>query len=255
MRRNATPNLQLNICSAGAARVWIEQCLSASPWAGLAQYNTQFAALHSTLQVVNQSLKDGISCQLAVLTPDTAEQLAQTWPEQVERLGSLGYAATGWIALANDTAPYDITSPDKLKQTLRDLEVLLVPDRVASSGGRHLHHVLQALMLSDDDLPPIRSFPGGAQAVAALSQHVGQRVMACAQSTEVQGSSHARYLGPFPAPYALSTEYVVVLVRTNPPIIDASVSETIELTRQLGHHLCDPVHQARRRELGFECSL
>lgn len=252
MTAPVSAQLQVHILSAGAARVWIEQTLSATSWADLATYCARYAALQSTLGEVNRCLAQGLPCHLTVLTPDTARTLQQAWPGQVECLGSLGRAATGWVVLASDQQTYDISTPAALRQTLRELDVLLMPDLQASSGGRHLGHVLQQLGLTAGDVQAMRSFAGGAQAVAALADHAGSRVMACAQSTEVQGASHVRYLGPFPSPHDLSTEYVVVLVRPLPEPLAPQDPEEVELARRLGLQLCDPHLRTHRLQLGFE---
>ena len=247
---STTPPL-VEICSAGAARVWIEQCLAMPQWANAGHYNTRFAALQNTLDEVNRRLHEDHPCHLAVLTPDATQGLLQQWPERVEWLGSLGLADTGWVTLANDNRAYDLSTPEALRHTLGGLDALLVPDLQASSGGRHLKQVLQQLNLLEAPRPPTRSFPGGAQAVTALTDHVGQRVMACAQSTEVQGSSHARYLGPFPPPYALATEYGIALIHPPPNLMAPEVKSSTDLARQLGLFLCDPLQQPQRQVLGF----
>lgn len=252
MTMPSSARLQVHLYSAGAARVWIEQCLSASSWVGLANYTARYAALQSTLNQVHLCLSQGLPCHLAVLTPETALELQQAWPERVEHVGSLGRAVTGWVVLAVDQQVYDISTPEALGQTLRELDVLLVPDLQTSSGGRHLDRVLRQLHLKNSGIQTMQSFPGGAQAVAALKDHVGSRVMACAQATEIQGADHARYLGPFPAPFELSTEYLVVLVRPQPGPRASQDAEAVRLARDLGMHLCDPQLHARRTRLGFE---
>ncbi|MEY2658018.1 MAG: hypothetical protein ACO3AC_12075 [Hylemonella sp.] len=252
MKPSGSARLQVHIFSAGAARVWIEHTLSAPDWSDRANYPARYAALQSTLTEVNRCLSQQLPCHLTVLTPDAARTLQASWPDRVECLGSLGRAATGWVVLANDPQHYDISSPAALSQTLRGLGVLLVPDLQASSGGRHLDQVLHQLQLAEGGIQSMRSFPGGAQAVAALAAHAGTRVMACAQSTEIQDADHARYLGPFPAPYGLSTEYVVVLVRPLSGPLAAQDVAGFELARKVGLYLCDPRLHAQRRQLGFE---
>jgi hypothetical protein len=131
------------------------------------------------------------------------------------------------------------------------LDVLLVPDLQQSSGGRHLQHVLDQLAISAADMPAVQSYAGGAQAVAALSAHAGQRVMACAQSTEVQAASHAHYLGPFPAPHGLFTEYAVAAVRPHPDDHDPEAQTPWTVACDLARYLCSPSQQVRRQALGF----
>jgi hypothetical protein len=97
----------------------------------------------------------------------------------------------------------------------------------------------------------VQSYAGGAQAVAALSAHAGQRVMACAQSTEVQSASHALYLGPFPAPHGLFTEYALAAVRPHPDNHDPEAQAAWKLACDLARYLCSPSQQARRLALGF----
>jgi molybdate transport system substrate-binding protein len=241
----------VEICSAGAGRVWIEQCLAMPQWAPLAQYRSCFAALQSTLDEVNRRLEEGQDCHLCVLTPDAIRSLQSRWPERIDGLGSLGQAETGLVALAGDGQTYDVATVQALRNTLMSLDVLLVPDLLQSSGGRHLQRVLDQLALSASDMPTVQSYPGGAQAVAALPAHAGQRVLACAQSTEVQTAPHAHYLGPFPAPHGLSTEYAVAVVRPHPSNHDPEAQTAWSVACDLARYLCSPDQQARRLALGF----
>ena len=196
---SALTSTLVDICSAGAGRVWVEQCLAMPQWAQMAQYRTRYAALQITLDEVSRRLEQGQDCHLCVLTPDAIRSLQSRWPERIDWIGSLGQAETGWVSLAGDG----------------------------------------------------QSYAGGAQAVAALSAHAGQRVMACAQSTEVQSASHALYLGPFPAPHGLFTEYALAAVRPHPDNHDPEAQAAWTLACDLARYLCSPSQQARRLALGF----
>jgi hypothetical protein len=241
----------VDICSAGAGRVWLEQCLAMPHWAQMAQYRTRFAALQSTLDEVNGRLEEGQDCHLCVLTPDAIRTLQSRWPSRIDALGSLGQAETGWVSLAGDGQSYDVATAQALRQTLMSLDVLLVPDLQQSSGGRHLQRVLDQLDIPAAEMPAVQSYAGGAQAVAALTAHAGQRVMACAQSTEVQAASHAHYLGPFPAPHGLFTEYAVAAVRPHPDNHDPEAQTVWTVACDLASYLCSPSQQAMRQALGF----
>jgi hypothetical protein len=241
----------VDICSAGAGRVWLDQCLDIPQWAQMAKYRTRYAALQSTLDEVNRRLEEGQDCHLCVLTPDAIHSLQNRWPNRIDALGSLGQAETGWVALAGDGQSYDVATVQALRQTLMSLDVLLVPDLQQSSGGRHLQRVVDQLDIPAEDMPAVQSYSGGAQAVAALAAHASQRVMACAQSTEVQAASHAHYLGPFPAPHGLFTEYAVAAVRPHPDDHDPEVQTAWKVACDLALYLCSPSQQARRMALGF----
>jgi hypothetical protein len=241
----------VDICSAGAGRVWLEQCLAMPHWAQMAQYRTRFAALQSTLDEVNGRLEEGQDCHLCVLTPDAIRTLQSRWPSRIDALGSLGQAETGWVSLAGDGQSYDVATAQALRQTLMSLDVLLVPDLQQSSGGRHLQRVLDQLDIPAAEMPAVQSYAGGAQAVAALTAHAGQRVMACAQSTEVQAAFHAHYLGPFPAPHGLFTEYAVAAVRPHPDRHDPEAQTAWSVACDLARFLCSPNQQAQRQALGF----
>ncbi len=243
----------VEICSAGAGRVWIDQCLALPQWSPKAQYRTRYAALQSTLDELDRRLTEGQDCHLCVLTPDAIRSLQSRWPHRIEWLGSLGQADTGWVAAAGDGQAYCVETVEALRQSLISLDVLLVPDLQQSSGGRHLQRVLDELAIPPSDMPAVESFAGGAQAVAALSAHAGQRVMACAQSTEVQTAPHAHYLGAFPAPYALSTEYAVAAIRSHPDNQDSETQTAWSVACDLGRYLCSPSQQAMRSALGFAC--
>ena len=248
---NSLTSTLVEICSAGAGRVWIEQCLALPQWAQVAQYRTRFAALQSTLDEVDRRLLEAQDCHLCILTPDAIGSLQSRWPERIEQLGSLGLAETGWVSLAGDQNNYPVQTVQALRQTLMSLDVLLVPDLQQSSGGRHLQRVLTQLDIPALEMPLMQSFAGGAQAVAALPEYVGQRVMACAQSTEVQASLHAHYLGSFPAPHSLATEYAVAAVRPHPDNHDREAQTAWSVACDLGRYLCSPNHQALRTALGF----
>ena len=241
----------VDICSAGAGRVWVDQCLAMPQWAQMAQYRTRYAALQSTLDEVNRRLEEGQDCHLCVLTPEAIRFLQTRWPERIDAVGSLGQAETGWVSLAGDAQSYDVATVQALRQTLMSLDVLLVPDLQQSSGGRHLQRVLDQLAIPAADMPVMQPYAGGAQAVAALSGHAGQRVMACAQSTEVQVASHAHYLGPFPAPHGLYTEYAVAVVRPHPDHHDPEAQTAWTVASDLAPYLCSPSQQAQRQALGF----
>jgi invasion protein IalB len=75
--------------------------------------------------------------------------------------------------------------------------------------------------------------------------------MACAQSTEVQAASHAHYLGPFPAPHGLFTEYAVAAVRPHPDNHDPEAQTAWTVACDLARYLCSPSQQALRQALGF----
>ena len=74
----------VDICSAGAGRVWLDQCLALPQWAQMAQYRTRFAALQSTLDEVNRRLEEGQDCHLCVLTPDAIRSLQSRWPARID---------------------------------------------------------------------------------------------------------------------------------------------------------------------------
>ena len=241
----------VDICSAGAGRVWLEQCLALPQWVQMAQYRIRYAALQSTLDEVNRRLEDGQDSHLCVLTPDAIRTLQTRWLDRIDALGSLGQAETGWVSLAEDGQSYDVATVQALRQTLMSLDVLLVPDLQQSSGGRHLQRVLDQLAIPASDMPAVQSYAGGAQAVAALSAYASQRVMACAQSTEVQAASHAHYLGPFPAPHGLFTEYAVAVVRPHPDNHDPEAQTAWTVACDLARYLCSPSQQALRQALGF----
>jgi hypothetical protein len=177
--------------------------------------------------------------------------LQSRWPDRIDALGSLGQAETGWVSLAGDGQSYDVATVQALRQSLMSLDLLLVPDLQQSSGGRHLQRVLDQLDIPAAEMPAVQSYAGGAQAVAALTAHAGQRVMACAQSTEVQAASHAHYLGPFPAPHGLFTEYAVAAVRPHPDNHDPEAKTAWTVACDLARYLCSPNQQAQRQALGF----
>lgn len=107
---SALTSTLVDICSAGAGRVWVDQCLAMPQWAQMAQYRTRYAALQSMLDEVSRCLEQGQDCHLCVLTPDAIRSLQSRWPERIDWIGSLGQAETGWVSLAGDGQSYDVAT-------------------------------------------------------------------------------------------------------------------------------------------------
>lgn len=74
----------VDMCSAGAGRVWLEQWLAMPQWAQMAQYRTRYGALQNTLDEVNHRLAQGQDCHLCVLTPDAIRSLQAHWPDRID---------------------------------------------------------------------------------------------------------------------------------------------------------------------------
>jgi hypothetical protein len=74
----------VDMCSAGAGRVWLEQCLAMPQWAQMAQYRTRYRALQNTLDEVNHRPAQGQDCHLCVLTPDAIRSLQARWPDRID---------------------------------------------------------------------------------------------------------------------------------------------------------------------------
>ena len=173
-----------------------------------------------------------------VILSDTAlEQLAARGFIQRASILPIGNAATGLAR--HDGAPRrPIGNADELRAAL--LAAASIGWADASSGataGRHFEDVIAALGIADEVRAKATLVRFGVEAVAACGR--GEVELAVSQSTEIIGRPGVSLLGPFPAPFALSTRYAAAVVE------DGAVARNVMAT------LASPTMRAALHAIGF----
>jgi molybdate transport system substrate-binding protein len=123
---------------------------------------------------------------------------------------SMGETATGF-AIRNGAKRRPIGNANELRTALLTCESIAWAD--GSSGataGKHFEAVVAQLGIMAELLPKATLVHFGVEAVAACSR--GEVELAVSQSTEIVGRPGVSLLGPFPAPFALSTGYSAAIV-------------------------------------------
>jgi molybdate transport system substrate-binding protein len=228
----------LVIRSAGAAKgLWNAVGAALQDRHGV-DVDVEFAPVGAVFDRVRNRLDVNAPCDLIILTPALIEQLRDAFPGRIAPAGTLGTTATT-LASREGAGDFDISSEAALRQTLASLDRVMTGDTQKSTVGRHLVHVMAELGLAGTDAPTIQAYAGGQAAVAALTA-MHERVLACAQLTEVREVIGAVPIGPFPGRFHLATEYALAVVDGN------------ETARAVAADLTATHTAATRRRCGFE---
>jgi hypothetical protein len=210
---------QLSIKSAGAARGLIGMVSDEFFARHRIELSSEFAAVGTTFDRVSEAMRAQEDCGLTILTPAFFQRLQQAFPQRVTLGGSLGSTMT-CFACRSDAGAFQISTVDALRRTLSQVDAVYTGDTRQSTVGRHLIYVLETLGLIDELRPDVVEFPGGAQAVAALADVEGKRVLAFAQRSEVLQNAEVLFVGPLPEAFRLATEYVLAVIDNAPAAED-----------------------------------
>ncbi len=150
---------------------------------------------------------------------------------------SMGETATA-LAMRDGAKRRPLGTSEELRATLLACESIGWAD--GSSGataGKHFEAVVAQLGITAELLAKATLVRFGVEAVAACSR--GEVELAVSQSTEIVGRPGVALLGPFPAPFALSTGYAAAIV------------EDSAMARQVMARLATPATRAALDAIGF----
>jgi molybdate transport system substrate-binding protein len=157
-------------------------------------------------------------------------------------IAALGVVATGVAVRGGDVSPR-IDDADALREALVAAVALYCPDIERSTAGRHFMRVLTALGIDAASRPKLHAYANGAAAMATLAHEGAPGALGCTQVTEILYTPGVDLVAPLPAPFELSTRYVVAV---------ASRAPTPALARTFAARVTGEVTASFRRAGGFD---
>ena len=221
----------LNIVSAGAARAVVEKLV------GILQQEDAGLVVHARYGAV-QDMKACVMVQEAVdvvvLTDRLLHELADNSLVVAGSCHDLGAVGTG-IAVRADTAPPDVSSPQRLRDVLLACGSVFVPNPATASAGKVFLQALDELGIQAQVLSRLIPCSSGHDAMAQLARSAGPTHIGVMQITEILASSDVRLAGPLPGALQRHTVYsAAVATHANSPdralaFIQRLVSQKYEL--------------------------
>lgn len=225
----------LHLLSGGAAQGLVTRLQAAFE----ARHGCRIQASFGAVGLMKEKLIAGDPCDLLILSQKLIDELAADQRADGASMRPVGQVKTG-LALKAGRAPVQVRSEQDLRSLLQGAGAVYFPDPAKATAGIHFFKVLRALGLADR--PGLRTFPNGAQAMAALAQAPEADAVGCTQVTEILITPGVQLSGVLPPPHELSTTYTAAVARGG--------SEP-ELARALIDALTAPDAAQVRRECGF----
>lgn len=226
----------LHLLSGGAAQGLVTRLQAAFE----ARHGCRIQASFGAVGLMKEKLIAGDPCDLLILSQKLIDELAADQRADGASMRPVGQVKTG-LALKAGRAPVQVRSEQDLRSLLQGAGAIYFPDPAKATAGIHFFKVLRALGLADR--PELRTFPNGAQAMAALAQAPEADAVGCTQVTEILITPGVQLSGVLPPPHELSTTYTAAVARGG--------SEP-ELARALIDALTAPDAAQARRDCGFD---
>lgn len=226
----------LHLLSGGAAQGLVTRLQAAFE----ARHGCRIQASFGAVGLMKEKLIAGDPCDLLILSQKLIDELAADQRADGASMRPVGQVKTG-LALKAGRAPVQMRSEQDLRSLLQGAGAIYFPDPAKATAGIHFFKVLRALGLADR--PELRTFPNGAQAMAALAQAPEADAVGCTQVTEILITPGVQLSGVLPPPHELSTTYTAAVARGG--------SEP-ELARALIDALTAPDAAQARRDCGFD---
>jgi len=184
----------------------------------------------------------GEPADLVILTQALISELAARGRVLPDTLAVLGHVRTGIAVKQGDPAP-DVSSAQTLRAALLQAKEIFFSDPVRATAGIHFAKVIDSLGLRETLTPRLRTHPGGAAAMRAMSQASTSGLLGCTQITEIMITPGVTLVGPLPAEFGLTTVYVAAV---------CAGSACPGLARHLAELLGGELTRSLRTRLGFE---
>jgi molybdate transport system substrate-binding protein len=184
----------LHLLSAGAAR-GIAQAIAP---AFERDHAARIEATYGAVGAIRERLDAGAPCDVIVLTAAMIDALRAQRAVLPDSVATLGRVRTGIAVRAGDAAP-DVADEAALRRALAAADAIYFPDPQRATAGIHFMGVLERLGLHGEDGPPLRPFPNGATAMAALAAASEASPIGCTQVTEILYTPGVELVGPLPA--------------------------------------------------------
>lgn len=226
----------LHLLSGGAAQGLVTRLQAAFE----ARHGCRIQASFGAVGLMKEKLIAGDPCDLLILSQKLIDELVADQRADGASMRPVGQVKTG-LALKAGRAPVQVRSEQDLRSLLQGAGAIYFPDPAKATAGIHFFKVLRALGLADR--PELRTFPNGAQAMAALAQAPEADAVGCTQVTEILITPGVQLSGVLPPPHELSTTYTAAVARGG--------SEP-ELARALIDALTASDAAQARRDCGFD---
>ena len=205
------------------------------------QHDLHLSGTFGAVGAMKQKLIDGAPCDVLILTRPMVQDLVQQGLAVEGTAQDLGVVKTGVAVLAGQ-APLPVSTPDALRQALRQASAIYFPDPQLATAGIHFMKVLQKLGLADELADRLRPHPNGATAMKAMGLSKDPQAIGCTQVTEILSTPGVQLVGDLPKAHELATVYTAVLAKR---------ARQVEMAQALIAHMASPSLSDLRAELGF----
>jgi len=197
----------LHVMSAGAARGLVETLAPTFERDAGIRLHATFGAVGT----IRELLASGAPCDALILTPAVLDPLIRDGRVDASTQAPLGLVHTG-IAVKQGAHAPAIDDAAALRAALVAASELFVPDPERATAGIHCVAMLKRLGIAGEMASRLRSCPHGAAAMQALARARESNAIGCTQVTEIIHTPGVTLVGTLPAPFELSTLYLVAVM-------------------------------------------
>ncbi len=158
-------------------------------------------------------LNDGEAADAAVLTGPGFDAMAKAGKVDAATRLPIARSAT-MVAVKKGTAKPDIATPEQFKQALLSARSIAYSGPGAGASGAHIAKVVEQLGIAEAIRPKTVLGPGGPEGLIGNYLVRGEAEIGIQQDSELMSVPGVEIVGPLPAGFALTTEFVFG-VRTN----------------------------------------
>ena len=225
----------LHVLAAGAAKGIVLALAGPYERSGIGVAGTFDAA-----GAIRARFEAGAACDVLILPAAMQDALAAGGRIDAASIAPLGSVPTG-IAVPDGVAAPAIGDRDALGESLVRASALYCPDTQRATAGIHFMRMLREMGIAERVAARMRSYPNGAQAMAALAAD-GAGAIGCTQITEILYTPGVTLVGALPPPFELSTVYSVAV---------AAADSDSPLAREFARQLAGDATRALREASGF----
>ena len=193
----------LCVLSAGAAKGIVQVLAGRFE----AESGTRIDATFDSAGAIRNAFVETGRADVVILPAGMLDALATQRRLDAGSIAPLGCVPTGIAVAAGEPLP-ELGNVNALRASLAGAPALYCPDTARSTAGIHFAEVLHTLGIGR---AKVRTWPNGAQAMAALAADRVAGAIGCTQVTEILYTPGVVLVAPLPAPFALATVYSVAV--------------------------------------------
>lgn len=152
-------------------------------------------------------LHDGEAADAAVLTGPGFDAMAKAGKVDAATRLPVARSAT-MVAVKKGTPKPDISTPEKFRQALLDARSIAYSGPGAGASGAHMAKVVEQLGIAAAIRPKTILGPGGPEGLIGHYLVRGEAEIGIQQDSELMSVPGVEIVGPLPAGFALTTEFV-----------------------------------------------